>query len=306
MLHDCANKFFRCFSYYMQITPVTSLKFNNHYTQRNKSPNFTAHPDFYGFNSVQSAFFRRGAVVLPCNGYADIEKTFKSVIEDYANKVVNMLIIGIGRSQEPFSYSASFKSILKDKPLKRSLDLYTVDLQSKPDDKTLWQNSFYDGYYRDKRMPKFAVDSFVEDKMFKHDIPEEPPKEPIRIFTQILQKNNEPQKEDLYYRVNDEIFDFIKETYNNPLKSKWESPVQDAITDYTDNKFDIVSANNVLGYIINEEKIINTIKQIKRILKPNGYFITDPYDPPYWLKSSGAFDSMEQVYAGIYKKVGNK
>ena len=290
----------------MQITPVSSQKFNNPYTQRKKTINFAAHPDFYKFNSVQSAFFRRGAVVLACNGYADVEKTFKTVLEDCANKMINMLIIGIGRSQEPFSYTASLKSMLKRKPLKSHLDLYTVDLQSKPDDKTLWQNSFYDGYYKDKRMPKFAVDSFVEDKKNKDTIPEKFKTEPLFIFTRQMQKNKEPVKEDLYYRVNDEIFDFIKETYNNPRKSKWESPVQDVITDYPDNKFEIVSANNVLFYIINEDEIVKTIKHIKRILKPGGYFITDPYEPPFWLKFSGAFDSMEQIYAGIYKKVGNK
>ena len=42
-----------------------------------------------------------------------------------------MLIAGIGKSQEPFSYLSTLKSLFKNKKLTDILKLKTIDLQSK-------------------------------------------------------------------------------------------------------------------------------------------------------------------------------
>lgn len=285
----------------MKITPIVSSNIYHNYTHNTTAQSFTAHPDFYKFNSTQSCYFRRGAVVLPCYGYRDIEKTFNKIF-DGNDKIKSMLVVGIGHSQEPFSYLASIKSILKGKSLKQNLSLHTVDLQSKPDDKTLFVNAFYDGIYEDDNIPKFAQNSFVLDRKYKYYEEETKKIAPDYYFMYPFIKEMQNTEEILNYRVNDEILNFVKETYNNPEKSKWDCRIQDAILYYNNEKFDIVSANNVLPYIISNEEIINTIKNIKRVLKPNGYFITDPYEQAYWLKDTGVLDSFKEIYKGIYRK----
>ena len=45
----------------MRICPIKNTNTNNHSC---KNLNFTAHPDFYKFNSTQSCYFRRGVVAL--------------------------------------------------------------------------------------------------------------------------------------------------------------------------------------------------------------------------------------------------
>lgn len=286
----------------MQITPIFSPKINI-CSYSKSSPQFQAHPDFYRFNSTQSCYFRRGAVVLASRGYEDVEEVFKKVFGLAENKLKNLLIIGIGNSQEPFSYLASIKSILKEKPLNKNLGLYTVDLQSKPSEDNIWQHAFYDGCYEDNIEPRFALDSFVKDRrIFRKPEKIEASYESLYTYLYLLNQKREQTNENLYYRVNDEILNFLKNTYNNPEKSKWDSPIQEAILEYPDKTFDIISANNVLPYIISEDEILKTINRIRRTLKTGGYFITDPYEPPYWMRRAGVFDSLKEIKKGIYQK----
>lgn len=72
---------------------------------------------------------------------------------------------------------------------------------------------------------------------------------------------------------------------------------------YPSEKFDVISANNVLPYILYEPQIEHTVKHIVRILKPNGYFITDPYDFPYHIKEINKYPNMRKIDWGIYKKL---
>lgn len=287
----------------MRIMPVANTSTYRINSSRENKLNFSAHPDFYNFNSIQSCFFRRGAVLLSCSkGYSYIEDIFLKIFKPNTDIQRSMLIIGIGRSQEPFSYMASIKGIIQNRKLNKNVDLYTVDLQSKPEYNELKKNSFCDLFDYEK-FPKYAEDGFIKDTGFSH--PEKKKTDyvlnPIEEYLLMLNKKNKEKTS--HYRVNDEIFDFVNSTYNNPEKSKWESPVQEVITEYPNEKFDIVSANNVLPYIVSVDDIIRTIKHIKRTLKPNGYFITDPYEYPQQFKDAGVLDNMKQVYAGIYQKI---
>ena len=282
----------------MYIAPISSSKIPYYKSQSKPAVNFTAHPDFYKYNSTQSCFFRRGAVVLASKGYYDIYKTFNTIFGEGGDILRNMLIIGIGNSQETFSHCAAIKSILKGRKLNKNLDLYVVDLQSKPDGRTLFENSFYDAIYEDNIKPLYAIDSFVKDRKRPRN------EQDCNVIEPILEYiNNMPKVEPLYYRANDEILNFVSEAYNNPHKSKWDSRIQEAILGYPDNAFKIVSANNVLPYIIPDNEKIQTIRHIKRILMPGGYFITDPYDFPYFIKNAGVLDSLREIYKGIYQKI---
>ena len=311
----------------MRILPISYVHNQNINNRKKSGTVFTAHPDFYKYNSTQSCFFRRGSVLLACSkGYEDIENLFCKIFKTNLNFPKNMLIIGIGRSQEPFSYLASIKGILQDKELKNNLNLHTVDLQSKPERKDLKLNALCN-LHDYQSFPKYAEKGFIKDSIddwleIKTEIKmPELFDEHLHYYLSYRKRWNELEQKghnteeilkiikeeikqkSLRWRVNDEVFNFVEQTYNNPQKSKWESRIQETILDYPDNKFDIISANNVLPYIISKKESAQTVKNIVRALKPNGYFITDPYEYPYHVKVLSSCENMKQVGSGIYQKV---
>jgi len=283
----------------MRITPVTETNTNTY----NRSGVQQIKPAFKGgithTVNKQSCYFRRGVYVLSSKGYEDIENLFYGIFNKN-DELKNMLIIGIGNSQEPFSYLATIKGILRTKPLNKNVDLYTIDLQPKPELQELKRQAFPD--LRDyEKYPKFAKESFVKDDYENWlDVPKQDFKyEPIyHLLDYEKQQTKKP-----YDRVNDEVFEFLKNTYNNPKKSKWNSLVQEVIKYSPDNKFDVISANNVLGYIMSDADYINTYRHIIRTLKPDGYFITDPYEPENIVIYSGLMDKLKEIYNGIYQKI---
>ncbi len=280
----------------MYIYPIKNTNTSKYYQ---KKLNFTAHPDFYKFNSTQSCYFRRGVVALANNKYYDdIENLFCKIYQSKSNKPKKMLIIGVGNSQEPFSYMASIKGIIHDSPLNKNVDLYIVDLQSKPEYNKLRLDAF-PNLYPFETFPKYAGKSFIKDVKYPHseiDIKDLPPLE-YYIYHK-MHETYSPSKE---YRVNDEILNFVNETYNNCEKAKWDSRIQEVITDYSDNEFDIVSANNVFGYL-SDDDYLKTLKHIKRIMKTtDGYFISDPYFQD--VQNSEVLSTFRNLYLGIYQKI---
>ncbi len=280
----------------MQIYSIKEVNTNNYYRYR---LNFTAHPDFYKFNSTQSCYFRRGVVALANNkGYADIEDLFCNIYQAKPNKPKKMLIIGIGHSQEPFSYLASIKGIIKNNPLNKNVDLYVVDLQSKPKYNELRLNAF-PNLFPYETFPKYAGKSFVKDVKYHGTEPNISDLSPVEYY--IYTQMHKPAALSMDYRVNDEIFNFVNESYNNPEKSKWDSRIQDVITDYSDNEFDIISANNVFGYL-SDNDYTKTMKHINRILKTtDGYFISDPYFQD--VQNSEVLSTFKKLNLGIYQKI---
>ena len=295
----CQKIFLAVLSYIMKISPITNTHIYNKYPIQKPTPALTSASK--RIINKQSCYFRRGAVVLASKAYEDIENLFYEIFKtgDY---IRNMLTIGVGKSQEPFSHLATIKGILKNRLLSKNLDLNTIDLQPKPSEQDLKMQSFWD-LHDYENCPEFAKESFVKDT-FKHwlDISEEKPEKIDPLYYFIPSKPKKPQPPTLYYRVNDEIFEFLKNTYNNPQKSKWNSAVQDVIKDYPDNKYNIIAANNTLGYIMDDTEFVDTHRHIVRILRQNGYLITDPYGFEQKVVESGVMDNMEEVYKGIYKK----
>lgn len=286
----------------MHITPVTYANTYNQNRHNPKKVSFTHHPDFYKFNSVASCYFRHGSVLLSGKMYTKLETLFANVFKK-SDKPRQILIAGIGSSQEPFSYMASIKGIIKNKKLKNYVDLYTVDLQSKPSEKELKKQAL-PHLFEHETFPKYAKKGFVKDsydKWLGYKEQEDKISPVEKYLYSIL--TPDPKKETKVFRVNDEIFDFVKETYANPSKSKWESRIQEAILEYPDAKFDIISANNILPYIHDDDVEISTIKQIGRALKKNGYFITDPYEFRRASIKLAGLDNLREVSSGVYQKV---
>lgn len=243
-----------------------------------------AHPDFYEISQYDlslraSSFFRRGVVLGETSYFKDIIDVFSTLFNKNTNDKKSILIVGIGRSQEPFSYLASIKELIKDKKLKDVLNLQTVDLQAKPTKNILLSCTHYGGFWG--KEPMFAKSSFIKYAQMYGDT--------------VLQTG---------FRVNDEIFDYLYKTYNNKSKSKWATRIQDDIKNYPDNSFDVLSMNNVLGYIEDDDEYYSTIKNMPRIVKPNGFIITDTICENLFQKV-GVDKMLTKISDGIFKKSNN-
>lgn len=243
-----------------------------------------AHPDFYEISQYNlslraSSFFRRGVVLGETSYFKDVIDVFSTLFNKNTNDKKSILIVGIGRSQEPFSYLASIKELIKDKKLKDVLNLQTVDLQAKPTKNILLSCTHYGGFWG--KEPMFAKSSFIKYAQMYGDT--------------VLQTG---------FRVNDEIFDYLYKTYNNKSKSKWATRIQDDIKNYPDNSFDVLSMNNVLGYIEDDDEYYSTIKNMPRIVKPNGFIITDTICENLFQKV-GVDKMLTKISAGIFKKSNN-
>ena len=243
-----------------------------------------AHPDFYEISQYNlslraSSFFRRGVVLGETSYFKDVIDVFSTLFNKNTNDKKSILIVGIGRSQEPFSYLASIKELIKDKKLKDVLNLQTVDLQAKPTKNILLSCTHYGGFWG--KEPMFAKSSFIKYAQMYGDT--------------VLQTG---------FRVNDEIFDYLYKIYNNKSKSKWATRIQDDIKNYLDNSFDVLSMNNVLGYIEDDDEYYSTIKNMPRIVKPNGFIITDTICENLFQKV-GVDKMLTKISAGIFKKSNN-
>lgn len=242
---------------------------NNYYLPLN----FTARTEYnilakdYAIRA--SSHFRRGEMFgSACDEYRDVEDTLKLM---YQNKPKNkVLIVGVGKAQEPYSIAASIYSINWMENLKDVLELNCVDLGPKLTDEEVEDASKLKKWYNDKY---YAVDSMV----------------PIG--------NNE-------YKFQDEICDLIKETFDSEEKTKWDTSIQEFVETCPDDSYDCVSINNTLGYIVSNEQTNKVISRLEKIIRPKGFLITDAHKSGYF-KRFNLLSSFEEIYPGIYRKRDN-
>ena len=275
----------------MNISPINNYKHSVNNIVLNKSdhknaitPNFKHHPDFIalqnkGAEILASNYFRRGGFYGSASDkFIDVINALRIILQPglislFKNYKVKMLVGGVGESQEPFSLLATAKDIMGREKISDYLDTYTVDLQSEIHSTTLFKQSFYDAF-----SPKFVKSSFVADDGTKYGL-----------------------KRYKTYRVNDEIYEYLSNVYNNPKKAKWETRIQDALKEYPSDDFEIVSINNTLIYLNSSEEITDAVKNIYRILRSGGIFISD-----YRLKAYADIFTPEnsiEIYPGIYQKL---
>ena len=263
----------------MKIFPINLYNqnnFNRSKTQK-KNVNFAHHPDFVElarkYEITASNYFRRGGYYgCSSEDFVHIINTLKLFFDKNMGNKITMLIGGIAESQEPYSMLAVIKSLIGKKRIKDVLDLYTIDLQSKPDEKILQWQSFYDSRWA----PQYVPESFVMEKTINYGY-----------------------KYQNRYKVKPDIHTYLSSVYNNPQKAKWETRIQEEIKEYPDESFDIISVNNTLIYLIDYKLIMDTVKEIQKKLKPGGVFITDPHITDYQEVFSP--DMCDEIYQGIYK-----
>lgn len=237
---------------------------------------FKAHPEFEalnrGYNVTASSFFRHSQYYgSPDVEFNDVKNILTSAFQQKSKNPKKILIAGIGNSQEPFSFLAVIHRVLGKTPLKKGVDMYCVDLQSQPTKETLFKHSFYDS----NGTPAFVPESFVEDK--HHNV--------VSSFI---------------YRVKDDIYKYLWKTYSNPQKSLWETKIQDAIKAFPEGEFDIISMNNIIGYIATPQARNEVLQNAHRCLKKDGVLITDPYKN--YLDTYSGLTGMNQCAEGIFKK----
>ena len=141
-------------------------------------------------------------------------------------------------------------------------------------------------YYGYNKKPPYAQSSFVFDKT---------------TYTVETSDSKYPTYEKTCcYRVNNDIFDYLNTTYENPKKSLWDTRIQDAVKNYEDEGFDIISMNNTLYYIYNKFELDTTVENIYRILKKDAILISDPY----YADNDGfnSEDLFKKIGYGIYMK----
>jgi len=233
--------------------------------------NFTARKEYKDLNDYYevraSTHFRRGLNYGgPSSYYKDVEDTLKMM---YDNKRQNkILVVGVGEGQEPFSLAASVYGIKWYENLKDVLDMECVDLGPKLTKKQITEASKMNQqcqYY-------FAIDSYK--------------KTPDGKYTFIP-----------------EICDFVNETLNSKEKTKWDTSIQEFVKDCPENSYDCISMNNVLGYIMSKQEKNDVISKMEKMIKPNGFLITDEIYSEYF-KNNNLLTGFDQVFPGIYQKRG--
>ena len=277
----------------MQITPIRSNYIKKNYQINKKTDiqrsancdkkyffqtnyylplNFTARTEYKildrDYEVRASSHFRRGQLYGSASDeYRDVEDTIKLM---YQNKLKNkVLIVGVGKAQEPFSLTASIYSENWMRNLKDVLDLNCVDLGPKLTDEEVENASKLKKWYNNKY---YAIDS-----MKKTD--------------------------DGNYKFQDEICDLIKETFDSEEKTKWDTSVQEFVKDCPENSYDCISMNNVLGYIMSKQEKNDVISKMEKIIRPNGFLITDEIYSEYF-KNNGLLTGFDQIFPGIYRKKG--
>lgn len=262
------------------VNPYNNNNNNNNrtnFTQQSKSNiTFGQHSEFSNLFHIYeiplaSTFFRRGTSFAnqSCK-FADVIKAIEQIPK--WPTIPKLLVVGVGEAQEPLSYLAVIKDMYKNKPLKSVVDLHCVDLQDKITNKTL--DKYY-AFMDENESPKFAEESFEN-----------------------VSKN--PRKK--LFKVKSEILEYLKKVFNNPEKTKWETKIQDFAIACKSKVYDMVSINNVLLYIRNKKEKIQLIEDLTRIIKENGFLVTDPDEETYMQKIL-RLQNFKKIDAGIWQKV---
>lgn len=230
------------------INTASYNKYKQHSTQNKSNVSFGARDEYEKLlissrHDPRTSLFFRYQNDRPFN-------IVKNTIEEIFKKIHHpkMLIVGVGRGQEPFSYMAVIREILKKDPvyanksLDSVVDLNCVDLQPKISDAELKSAS---------RVMAFNTS---------------PSTNAPSCFNRDLFGN---------YEVIPEIFNYVRKIFNNPAKSKWNTLIQDFAAKCKPESYHIISMNNVLMYIDDVNAKIKTLKNVLNMLAPNGILITD-------------------------------
>lgn len=212
-----------------------------------------------------SCWFRRGKNPFDANiseGFKDIFNTLTMHYKE--NNKISILNVGVANSQEPLSILASVASINKNKQLVDVVDYNCVDLQPKISDNIFKRKHvFYEGDY-----PKFAKDSFI-----------------VQGYGNCV--------------IKPEIENYLLDVYNNPQKSKWNTPIENYSAQCKAEKYDLILCNNVLEYV---QDPYTTLYNLIKMLKSKGSLIIDDYELYDRAIELSNVSKCRKIYNGIWQK----
>lgn len=210
-----------------------------------------------------SLYFRKGFK----RSFNDIVNAIRTVMT--IQQLPKILIVGVGKAQEPLSYLAVIQNMFKFKPIESLVDLNCVDFQPKISDEKLAEYSKYPL----KTVPEYASGGFVSTNDVYHP----------NVFKP-------------------EITQYLKNIFNNPNKSRWNTKIEDFAEICPKETYNIISINNVLMYIKNHDAVIRTLENIAGMLKVNGVLITDECVDNYPSTYKFLSDFIH-LAPGIWKKI---
>lgn len=212
--------------------------------------------------------------------YENLKGEFTRIFD--AKEKPKMLLIGLGRLQESFTYLSILSEMKNHQPFEKYLDLNCVELRpeisgEEADKLSSFRTPFYDYYPKSS----FIIGSG-----------------------------------DSAHKVKPHITKYLKNVISDPEKTHWNTDIvkfadeQVKKDDDQRKKYDVISCNSVLQYVEPEEgrpTIINLVK----MLNPGGILITThTIKTKNFNKSQGSMQNginkkvLENVGNGIYKKVG--
>lgn len=253
----------------MLINPI-KLNFNTCYQNRScqqkpyQSVNFGVRSEFLELQRVYSNprysyFFRRS------DSFGNVVDSLKQV---FANaKKPKLLIVGVGKGEEPMSYLAVIKNLYRRESLENIVDLNCVDIQPKISTLALKNNSVTDE----------ASTLIYAKRSFNYDIK-------TRKF---------------YLKSN--ILDFLVKTFDNPLQSHWDASIEEYSSNSPKKKYNLISMNKVLMYLKDRETQAKVVDNLLDMLKPDGILISDSeHDFSSWdLKNA---KTIKEISPGIWQK----
>lgn len=174
---------------------------------------------------------------------------------------VNFLTIGIGNLEEPLSFLSVAEKHAQEQEqnIQDILDLKMVDIRDKDEIKT------------EKNLGKDAFGNIREpDQAYK------------KSFDIIKTGKNKGE-----YQFNDNITTYISKKFNDPNKTKLNTPVEEFLNEHGNKKYDFVACNNVLQWLgynydnplksgaenkkeKNFQEFYQNIKKITDLVEPNG------------------------------------
>jgi len=269
---------------------ITPISFNNHnkykINQHKQSQNmsnvvFCARPEYENLSNIyhrprESGYFRREGGYIQtyldeCKGtFQDVIDVLKFVYGHEAKPKV--LVAGIGKAEEPFSILAVAKDLYKRKKIEDIIDLNCVDLQPKIHDAELIESS----YIPYGMEPKYAESSFVTVKRQGRNY--------------------------LESKVMPEVFEYVRNVFNNPEKTKFNTKIEEFAQVSKSNDFDFISLNQVLMYINDKKAQINLMENLTRMLKWFGVLVTDKSDNLF-REQFKCLEKFKNINPGIWLKV---
>lgn len=210
-----------------------------------------------------------------CQAYASVEMIYAQMLS--RNKQLKVLIAGVGdKAEEVYSQLATACYIKGSKDIARFIDLDCVDLQ--PHSELLSKIEKEGGIFDGPGKPHYAHRSFEYDS----------------------KKGR--------YIVIPEINEYVHSVIKNSEKSKLGTNILDF---RANKKYDIISCNNTLLYLMNDNLIIKVLKQFGNDLERNGFLITDQFGDGYgtllefndkFIAAEG-LQGLSKLSAGIFAKL---